>query len=442
MKSELESKVYTEHLTRVNKQNKIISSEDIFNEKGVLLLKKNSVIDSKASLQVAKHKLKKSIAVCVTFESTLNEKQLYSAFQALFENHPDISQMHSHFQLNSDLQKACLFANKFPLLMQQLTVMQLNLPVLFDKSVMGAWFSLAVARQLEFDGERTNQVFLAALVRDIGFMHIESEALDAAITAAETRELDEKAWRQIQSHVLIGKLLLDNIDGLPVLVKQALLEHHERCDGAGYPRAKQAPALSLAGQVVAIADAIQAILSNRLKDAGQNVANLEGFLTLNMSTYGEDIYRAVVRLIRRSDCNAKSTVGLLQFPAYIEKLLVTNKAFWDLCHSLYQLLPELQAGTAHKETLLLINFIKRIQTMQARTGVPSQEYARWLEYVQKNEVEQAYPEIELLGAMFEELAWQLTQIGNYVTLLSRAESISDAFRSKLEDVSLQLKNLP
>jgi len=61
----------------------------------------------------------------------------------------------------------------------------------------------------------------------------------------------------------LGALLLQNAEELPPLVRQIVLEHHERIDGSGYPNRLRGADVSFASQVVAITDAYDDMLSGR-----------------------------------------------------------------------------------------------------------------------------------------------------------------------------------
>ena len=419
--------VFTEHLVAVNTNNKVISTEDIVNDNGVLIVKKGAAIDQKVASQVAKHKLKKSISKSIAVENLLDEKAIYSAIHSFLKSHSDLEQIHINSELKKLLQLSCLYAKSFTMLMQQLTVMENNLPDLFKKSIVGAWFALAISKQLGFDSLQCKQIFLASLVRDIGMMHMHlpKEGLTAD-------------WKLIQSHVAVGKLVVDDMKELPTLIKKAISEHHERTDGAGYPKAKNAGNLGHSGQVIAMSDAIQAIYLKNSNEREFNVLDLQGFLTLNMSTYGEDIYQSVVRLIRISQCEPISRLSKTDFAAFNKKLINKSKNYMSICADLKVISSLIDENSKQNEVIILKSFVERILQMQARTGIPSDEYERWMQCVQDEQIEEAYAEIEMIGMMFEELTWQISQIKNYLTAFWQLPSSDDSQRAMVEPILVRL----
>ena len=428
-----EDDVYTEHLTKISADNKVVSTEDIFSSKGVLLVSKDTVIDDKAALQIAKHKLKKSVSLCVTVENVIDEKQVYAAFQTYFDEFPDIKSLHEKLELKTRLQVGCIYFKEFPLLAQKITVMEHNLPELYKKAIGGAWFALAIGSQLGLEALELKQIFVAALVRDVGMMHIEPELLKSSAK-------DFEAMRKlIMGHVLIGKLVLNEVDKLPALIKKAIYEHHERCDGAGYPVGKQGKDLSLEGQVLAMSDTIQEILC-RYQSQGRNIANLEGFFILNTTTYGEKVYKALVRLAKMAEVEPNRTIDDSVFSDFMDKLLDANRAFMDVCTRLNQLNCKFKQNNPQKEEMVLKNFINRIVDMRVKSGVPSEEYGRWIEYVKNNNLVESYGEMEMLGTMFDELAWQIDQIRVFISIVWQSDGIEDDRRSLLEDCMTAINN--
>lgn len=422
----IEDSIYTEHLAKVNESNKVVSTEDIYNKQGVLLVSKNTEIDENAAVRLVKHKLKKSVSLSIAVENVLDEKQLYQGFEVFFSDFKEIKIIHDKLELDKNLRIGCLYFKAFSLLRQKLTVMKSSLPELFRKSISGAWYALAIAQQLDYSTEQIKQVFIAALVRDVGMMHIDPEVIRNNLDSSDTSR------KLINGHVLISKMVLDEVSNLPASVKRAVFEHHERCDGAGYPKGKQASELTCEGQIVAVSDTIQEIVY-RYHHRHHKLANLEGFLILNTSTYGDEVYKGVVSLIKQSDEKPASNLDKNDAADYINNLLQTNEIFMDVCFSLNQLHTQLVSDFPSKEEIILRNFISRIADMRVKAGVPSEEYARWMEYVKNEQIVDAYHEMETAGMMFDELAWQLDQIGGYISTLWQLEDTPDEKRAVLED---------
>jgi response regulator RpfG family c-di-GMP phosphodiesterase len=109
------------------------------------------------------------------------------------------------------------------------------------------------------DAASVEQLRQAAPLHDLGKIGIPDEIL------AKPGKLDADEWERMQSHAAIGHELLSRSER-PILRlgAQIALEHHERWDGQGYPRALQGEDISLAGRIVALADVLDSLVSDRV----------------------------------------------------------------------------------------------------------------------------------------------------------------------------------
>ncbi len=103
------------------------------------------------------------------------------------------------------------------------------------------------ARVLELPGTQVETVRLAALVHDVGLRLLDYERLYKRLnlTAEEMRGLAE--------HPVVGAALVEPLLGPEVA--QAVLRHHERIDGKGYPSRMSGNQVPLAARIIQIADA-------------------------------------------------------------------------------------------------------------------------------------------------------------------------------------------
>lgn len=111
------------------------------------------------------------------------------------------------------------------------------------------------AQTLELSASQVEIVRLAALVHDVGMRLIDYDRLykRASLTAEELRGLAE--------HPLVGAALVEPLLGADVA--QAVLRHHERVDGKGYPSRLTGQQIPLAARIIQIADAWVAMTSRQ-----------------------------------------------------------------------------------------------------------------------------------------------------------------------------------
>jgi diguanylate cyclase (GGDEF)-like protein len=113
-----------------------------------------------------------------------------------------------------------------------------------------------VARRLDLDPARREQILFAAMLRDVGKLGISERVLlkPGRLTA------DERAI--VELHPEIGARILERVPGLAGLVP-AVRHHHERWDGQGYPDGLRGDEIPLDARVVAVVDCVSALISTR-----------------------------------------------------------------------------------------------------------------------------------------------------------------------------------
>lgn len=117
-------------------------------------------------------------------------------------------------------------------------------------------YVLAVADRLDFEPQRREELIFASLLHDVGKLGIsERILLKPAGLTAEERSV-------IQLHPRIGYQLVRQVPALQEIAP-AVLHHHERFDGDGYPGRLRGETIPLEARIIAIADTFRAITSDR-----------------------------------------------------------------------------------------------------------------------------------------------------------------------------------
>ncbi len=106
------------------------------------------------------------------------------------------------------------------------------------------------------DATILRQVELAALLHDIGKIGIP----DAILSKPE--RLTPEEFKIIQKHVIVGAQIVEHVQGLEQVAK-AILHHHERHDGLGYPAGLSGDDIPIASTLIAVTDTFDALTSDR-----------------------------------------------------------------------------------------------------------------------------------------------------------------------------------
>jgi putative nucleotidyltransferase with HDIG domain len=119
-----------------------------------------------------------------------------------------------------------------------------------------ASIAMAIGRQLGWDNERIQAIYMAAMVHDIGKMAVPSEIL------TKPSRLTDLEMQMVQGHVEAGYQILKDIP-FPWPIADMVRQHHERLDGSGYPMGLKDKQISQEGRVLAVADTIEAMATHR-----------------------------------------------------------------------------------------------------------------------------------------------------------------------------------
>jgi HD-GYP domain-containing protein (c-di-GMP phosphodiesterase class II) len=117
-------------------------------------------------------------------------------------------------------------------------------------------YSVEVGHKLGLGAEEIAAIKLGALFHDVGKIGVPESLL------SKPDELTEEEWVEMRAHPTIGASLLGNV---PMLdrIRPVVVAHHENFDGTGYPRGLKGGEIPLAAQIISVADAYDAMTSER-----------------------------------------------------------------------------------------------------------------------------------------------------------------------------------
>ena len=124
-----------------------------------------------------------------------------------------------------------------------------------------AAYATALARRLGWDDEKVMALRREAMLHDIGKIGVSDVVLN------KPGRLTPEEFEIIKSHAAIGGKILHASESLSGAADVAIY-HHERYDGTGYPSGKSGEAIPLHARIVAIADAYDAMRSDRIYRKG------------------------------------------------------------------------------------------------------------------------------------------------------------------------------
>ncbi|MBU0682075.1 MAG: HD domain-containing protein [Proteobacteria bacterium] len=400
----IEDDHYSEHLASVNEDNSVVATEDICNGHGAILVKKGGRISAAVSGRILKHKLLKPIEDQVKLERQLDSTNLSDHARALFAKYPDLGTIHE--ALNSDpFWQSIIKEYQLPaILWQKLTVMQHQIPQDYEKSIFCAWLSVVVGREMKLRDDEIESLYVAGLTHDIGLLHIDPAIINKKGPLAATE------WRAIQSHVLVGKLMVENIRGVKPSVAQAILDHHERCDGTGYPSQKAERNLHTLGLIIGITDSLQAIRVKQFAPVGRNMMDALPYLSMNAHTYSYPVYQAMHNILRRSGLKPTTVKLGKEGGAFLGEIITRAeklKLIMPQLGKVQEILQEMAHTMRGKD---LLRALERVDSMVDSSGLLKEELLSWLRTIDGTPDLSVMGELVEMDLMLNELKWQLSNL--------------------------------
>ena len=124
-----------------------------------------------------------------------------------------------------------------------------------------AAYAVGIAQEMGFIPEEVQRIQFGAFLHDIGKVHTEDHVLH------KPGALTEEEWRMVKMHPLRGAEMVKGVRFLE-RVTDMIRHHHERVDGRGYPDGLKGDEISTAAKIVNVADAFDAMTTDRPYRAG------------------------------------------------------------------------------------------------------------------------------------------------------------------------------
>ena len=138
-------------------------------------------------------------------------------------------------------------------------------------------------------------VYTVGLLHDIGKVAVPSRILN------EPGRLSEHEFGLIKDHPRIGYEILERTK-FPWPVPLAILQHHERLNGSGYPEGLSGEEIILESRILGVADVVEAMTSRRPYHPARDLSfALDEISAQRDVLYDSEVVDACLRLLRRDD---------------------------------------------------------------------------------------------------------------------------------------------
>lgn len=303
----------------------VTTHQPVYGRNGVKLVDVGARIDQSLYERLMQHKLLPPIDDCVAVEGGVSALSLRDDIDVRLNERPVLAKL-----LDAALDRARLAAlvSSIPLdsvASLKLTVAREQRPTLYQHTLDVVIVASAMAAlEKNSDAWLTGNIE-AALFHDIGFLHIPPALVESS------RDLAPEELRHLYSHPVTGHLIVGKLPDVDPVVGAAILEHHERLDGSGYPRQLVAGQIGAMGQLLGVAEVAASLLNNATQGAA--LVRLSIILRMNYGklspTYSEHLTSLVSRLDPASQYSSDGRDNVLEACIQVSEIVEEWKTIRD-----------------------------------------------------------------------------------------------------------------
>jgi putative nucleotidyltransferase with HDIG domain len=158
-----------------------------------------------------------------------------------------------------------------------------------------AGLSVVIAHAMGLEEKKIEGIHWGALIHDIGKINLPAEIL------SKPSRLTDIEYSLVRGHPQVGYDILKDIE-FPWPVADIAHQHHERVDGSGYPQGLKGEEICIEGRIVAVADVVEAMASDRPYRPGLGIdAALDEIKRGSGKQYDADVADACLKLFREDN---------------------------------------------------------------------------------------------------------------------------------------------
>lgn len=174
----------------------------------------------------------------------------------------------------------------------------------FVHSVNVAFYSMLIGKWMKMSKYDIKLLIQAGILHDIGKIKIDNKILN------KPGKLTYEEFKEMKNHPLYVYDMIKESTDIDDKIKKAVLFHHERMDGSGYPYKLAGSEISLYARIIAIADTYDAMTSNRVyKKKATPFKSFDMFLTEGIALYDVEVLNTFLSNISTYYIGSKVTLN-------------------------------------------------------------------------------------------------------------------------------------
>ena len=388
---------YLRALTDMADQRTVVASAAIYTGNGIKLVEKGARIDGRLYDRLVQHKLREPIDRHLSIENPIDVPALLAAGQALIEQAmlPGMlaQALGSAARLLAPLRSLPLPAS----MVCKFTVMREQRPDLFQHSLQMMMVAVFLGIKSGLAERDCTTLAAAALLHDLGVLHMDPAWSDPGhkVVGAQRKHL--------VAHPITAMLMVRDTGAYPRAAEVAVLEHHERMDGSGYPRGLAGADITPMGRILLLAEVVAAFYE---KYEDMPAQRLSLMLRLNHRKFPSTLVEHILPLLQEEVVRESALMPLGDDAPRQIDLLAEAFTHWDRLKA--ALPPDAIAKAPAGSALPFVD--TRLQALQKaliEAGSHPRQQGELMAQLQGDAIGMA--EVALLG---REALWQLQSILN------------------------------
>ncbi|MEI7430881.1 MAG: HD domain-containing phosphohydrolase, partial [Betaproteobacteria bacterium] len=240
--------LFIKAVTRLADKREVVAREDIYAKGGMKLVSGGSRLSGHHYDRLVAHKLLKPIEQSLRVAGALDASRLLSLVLEKARLIPSLVQRLEESELLVRLKGLFTELTIPEPLALKLSVMQEEHPALFEHSLMSAVIATVLGIRGKLPREEIQALTLASVFHDIGELYIDPGFFE------QGHQMTMEERRHLYVHPITGFLMLRDFAELPKGTADAVLQHHERLDGVGYPYRLSGGQITTVSRYLAVAE--------------------------------------------------------------------------------------------------------------------------------------------------------------------------------------------
>ena len=307
-------------LTDMADRRAVVAAAAIYTDNGIKLVDKGTRIDSRLYDRLVQHKLREPIDSHLSIESPVDVSALWAEGLAQTEREvlPGLlaQALGSAARLLAPLRSMPLPGP----MACKLTVMRDQRPALFQHSLQMAMVAIFLAIKSGLSERDCATVAAAGLLHDLGVLHMDPAWSDPDLKVVGAQR------KHLVAHPITAMLMIRDTQAYPRAVEIAVLEHHERMDASGYPRALAGATITPMGRILLLAEVVSAFYE---KYDDMPAQRLSLMLRLNHRKFPSALVAFILPLLQEEVARESALIPLGNDASRQIDLLAEAFVYWD-----------------------------------------------------------------------------------------------------------------